>query len=72
MVEHPQRDQRLAQEIAAGHAQWLYRGEQIEPLHDAGDGVSHDLAGQVHWDGMFMRSDIGYRAVRAKLEETSS
>lgn len=31
---------------------------------------AYDLAAQVHWEGAFMRSDIGHRAVRALLGES--
>ncbi len=31
--------------------------------------AAYDLAAQVHWEGVFMRSDIGHRAVRALLGE---
>ncbi len=34
--------------------------------------AAYDLAAQVSWEGMFMRSDIGHRAVHAQLEGAKS
>lgn len=33
--------------------------------------LAYDTASAIHWEGMFMRPDIGYRAVQALLEEAS-
>lgn len=33
--------------------------------------LAYDTASAIHWKGMFMRPDIGYRAVQAQLDEES-
>lgn len=33
--------------------------------------LAYDTASAIHWEGMFMRPDIGYRAVQAQLDEES-
>ncbi|MEX0375386.1 phosphoribosylamine--glycine ligase [Spiribacter pallidus] len=43
-------------------------GEDIVAAQQA----AYDLAGQIHWEGAFVRTDIGHRAVTAALQGGSS